>query len=80
MGYSTFVDVENKDIRDRNRGSVMLNIFEDHATDGVMNAMGMATVLGYFREIPEGERGDALAMFTAMCESAGYLGNNETRH
>lgn len=79
MGYSLFNEVENEEVRNRNRGRVMLNMYEDHCRDGVVDAAGLAIILGYFKEIPSAERAAALEMFTALCQHKGYAGN-VTKH
>lgn len=74
MGYNLFLDVEEIESRNRNRGQVMLNIFEDHCTDRRIGPAGMVAILGYFKAIPSDERMEALEYFKAMTTKAGYNG------
>lgn len=74
MGYNLFLDVEDQESRNRNRGQVMLNIFEDHCTDHRVGPAGMVAILGYFKNIPAAERMEALEHFKAMTTKAGYNG------
>ena len=73
LNYSLFLDVDEPGIRDRNRGVVMLNIYEDHCRNGTFSAAGVASMLGYFKEIPEEERQAALDIFGALCQQRGYV-------
>ena len=74
MGYNLFLEVEDTESRDRNRGQVMLNIFEDHCQDRRVGPAGMVAILGYFKGIPADERMAALEQFKAMTTKAGYNG------
>ena len=67
-----FFDVEDEELRNRNRAVMMANIYEDYCQDNMMSAAGVAQILGYFKEIPEEERGAALQMFSAIVQANGY--------
>jgi hypothetical protein len=75
MGYELFNDVEDAETRDRNRGQVMLNIYQDHCNSKVLDAAGVAALLGYFKEVPADEKANALAYFTILCEQQGHFGS-----
>jgi hypothetical protein len=70
---SLFTDVEDEVTRDRNRGVVLLNIYEDHCKDSIVPAAGISSILSYFKEIPDDERLAALAVFTQLCEEKGLI-------
>lgn len=74
MGYNLFLDVEDIESRNRNRGQVMLNIFEDHCTDRRIGPAWMVAMLGYFKSIPADERIAALDSFRVMSTAKGYNG------
>jgi hypothetical protein len=70
---SLFTDIEDEKIRNRNRGVVMLNIYEDHCKGSIVPAAGISSIIGYFKQIPDEERQDALSVFTQLCGDKGYL-------
>lgn len=80
MGYSLFNDVEDAEVRNRNRGMVMLNMYEDHCRAGILDAAGLTVILGYFKDIPAGDRADALGIFQALCQQRGYASGTPTTH
>lgn len=73
-GYSLFNDVEDFELRSRNRGVVMANIFEEHLRDGVLSPVKAGLILEYFSRIPPTERSLAKDMFEAMLLERGLVG------
>lgn len=55
-GYSTFTDVEDTELRDRNRIQVLYNIYERHTKDGMTTVGGLMQLQEYLQAIPEDER------------------------
>jgi len=55
-GYSLFNDIEDTELRVRNRAVVMANIFDDNldekATTPTIKGAGAALLLSYFSKIP----------------------------
>lgn len=52
-----FNDIEDVELRARNRAIIMANIYEDNLTKGnKINALGAKLLLTYFSKIPEQER------------------------
>lgn len=74
MGLDLFMEVEDQELRDRNRGMVMINLFEDNNKQGRLDPAGLSVILGYFAQLPPAERLGALEYFNAIAKSSGYLG------
>lgn len=56
-GFSLFNDIDNRDLRSRNRAVLLANITEDNLTKNKrLTEKGTVLVLGYFTSIPEDER------------------------
>lgn len=74
-GYSLFEDIEDIDLRTRNRAVVLANIYEDnpHLSDNTSTSKrGALLIFGYMDSIPEGERAVTLESFYEQMESRGY--------
>lgn len=56
QGFNLFNDIEDFDLRTRNRAVVLANIYEDNCENGKVSGKGALTILNYFQKIPEGER------------------------
>ena len=54
-GYPLFNDVEDFELRTRNRGIIMANIMEDNTTDGIVSSRGIKDVTGYYSKVPAHE-------------------------
>jgi len=72
--YTLFEEVEDRELRDRNRGVVMVNIYEDYCRDDKMSAAGVAALLGYFKQIPDDEQASAFVMFNTLIQQRGHRG------
>ncbi len=73
--YSLFNDIENPELRARNRGIVLANIAMDHQSprkEGSLTATGTAKVLDYFGHIPMAEREMAMGNFMAHLKREGF--------
>jgi hypothetical protein len=68
QGYSLFFDVEDTDLRARNRSIVMYNVYDDHSKNGVTSAKALPIMLGYLQKIPLEERADVVARFRLMTQ------------
>lgn len=51
-GYPTFIDVEDFELRAKNRGQIMCNIIDDHTEGSKMSARGAADLMEYCSLIP----------------------------
>lgn len=71
-GFSLFSDVEDYELRSRNRAVVMANIAENNSRNQRINANGMGLVLGYFNSIPSNERKDAIVKFVTSMKERGF--------
>lgn len=72
-GYSLFKDVEDVELRDRNRAQVLWNIFESNSENGNATVKGMAYLVGYTNQIPEAERRPMITQFTLMLHQGGTV-------
>jgi len=54
-GLHTFNSIEDSELRNRNRGVTMANLFEDNIKKGSrsVSQRGAAMILGYFAGVPE---------------------------
>ena len=70
-GFALFNDVEDAELRTRNRAVVLANIAEDNMREQKLSPKGVLLVLGYFSSVPEKERAKVQ---TAFVESMGQRG------
>lgn len=71
-GFSLFNDIEDKQLRNRNRAVVLTNISEDNTKDGLINGKGAGLVLGYFINIPADEREEVKIKYTQFMQERGF--------
>lgn len=74
-GYSLFNDIEDVNLRERNRAVVMCNIYEDnpHLTDKTTTSKkGALLIFGYMDKVPEESRAELIKTFHAQMETRGY--------
>lgn len=71
-GFALFNDIEDAELRNRNRGVVLANIAEDNMTGQVINGKGAVLVLGYFNAVPEYERKSVKMEFVKSMISRGF--------
>lgn len=71
-GFDLFNDVEDQELKTRNRAVVLANIAENHIKDRRINAKGISLVLGYFNQIPMHEREIVKDRFKADMISRGF--------
>lgn len=72
-GFALFNDIEDYELRTRNRSVVLSNIVEDNTRDQRISPQGAALVLGYFSKIPSDEREDVQKAFKASMSRLGYV-------
>jgi hypothetical protein len=71
-GFALFNDIEDAELRNRNRGVVLANIAQDNMNGDVINAKGAMLVLGYFNQVPEYERSKVKKNFVDNMLSRGF--------
>ena len=71
--YSLFEDVKDEALRNRNRGVIMANIYEDNLLNGNNVSMtGVKQVVSYYNRIPKDERLEAMDAFRNCMRERGY--------
>ena len=71
-GFSLFNDIEDQELRNRNRSVVLANIAQDNTRNKLISAKGASLILGYFGLIPEAERGAVQGKFLEAMKSRGF--------
>lgn len=74
-GYALFNDVEDVNLRTRNRAVVMANMYEDYPepnAKGAVSKKGALLIFGYMDAIPANERNATLKEFYQQMEARGY--------
>lgn len=71
-GFALFNDIEDEELRTRNRAVVLCNMYEDSAKNGRVAPAAAAQVLGYYSNIPEGERKSVKERFVKEMLLRGY--------
>jgi hypothetical protein len=72
-GFSLFNDVEDINLRNRNRAVVLTNIAEDNTRNQLITAKGAGLLLGYFGLIDPNERADVQQRFTNNMKERGFI-------
>lgn len=71
-GFCLFNDIEDGDLRTRNRAVVLANIATDNTRNRLISPNGAGIILGYFSNIPAEERGAVKEMFQDFMKGRGY--------
>lgn len=71
-GFELFSDIEDAELRTRNRAVVMANIASDHTKNKKISPKGASLILGYFLKLPEGERKMAQDKFQSTMNERGF--------
>lgn len=71
-GYSLFNDIEDIELRTRNRAVILTNLAADHTKNKLISAKGAGLILGYFGLIPENERKGVEGAFKEGMKQRGY--------
>lgn len=72
-GFSLFNDVEDINLRMRNRAVVMANIAEQYTKDKKITTKGASLILGYFECIPLAERRPLELKFTEVMRDRHFI-------
>ena len=70
-GYDLFNDVEDIQLKTRNRAICMWNIFQSGSKGGKVHKGTTATMFGYFTSIPSDERADVLSLLGEIYAEGG---------
>ena len=72
--YSLFNDIEDVELRNRNRAVVLCNMAEDHIDrkSKRVSMKGAALILGYFNHVAEEDRDDVKDQFAVMMQQRGF--------
>lgn len=70
-GRSTFTDIEDTELRNRNQTVVLWNIYEENTQEGLTSAQGAAELVGYVNALPEHDRAAVVAMLRDILEGEG---------
>lgn len=71
--FETFNDVENKELRVRNRAVVMANIWEDHSDGKKLSPLGTKLLFTYFNNVPEEEKKVTFDTFKSHMTVRGFV-------
>ena len=73
-GFSLFNDVEDTELRNRNRAVILTNIALSHTKNRKITPGGAGLILGYFNEVNLEDRKDVQTRFVNQMKSEGmYL-------
>jgi hypothetical protein len=72
-GFCLFNDIENPELRNRNRATILANIASDNTKNRIIHAKGAALILGYFKEVPEHDREDVKEQFKQNMKERGFV-------
>ena len=71
-GFALFSDIEDEQLRARNRAVVLTNMASDHSKNQKISPGGAGLMLGYFRAIPEAERAITQQFFIKRMKEEGF--------
>lgn len=71
-GFALFNDIEDAELRDRNRAIVMANMAQDHSKNNLITPNGAGLILGYWNAIPKEQRGNAMPKFLEQMKARGF--------
>lgn len=71
-GFHLFNDIEDEQLRARNRAVVLANIAEDNTKKNLITPRGASLILGYFNCVPQEERAVTQGKFESQMKERGY--------
>jgi hypothetical protein len=71
-GFNLFNDIEDIDLRTRNRAVVLANIFQDNSKNLKMTPKGASVFLNYFKLIPDEEKQRVETKFRECMKERGF--------
>lgn len=72
-GWSLFNDIDDINLRNRNRAVVLSNIAEDCTRNRLISPRGASLILQYFKLIPDAEKIDVRNRFAQNMKEKGYV-------
>lgn len=73
-GFSLFNEIQDKELRTRNRAVILANITEDNLTPNKrVTPKGAVLVLGYFTCIPDEEKADTEKAYARAMQERGFV-------
>lgn len=70
---SLFNDIEDRELRNRNRAVILANELERGFTRGKVTAKAAAFIMGYFANVPEDERKEVKDKFIEFAYDRGFV-------
>ncbi len=71
-GFDLFNDIEDTELRNRNRAIVLANIAEDNARERRISPGAAGTILGYFKQVPDEDKHDVQNRFIRAMQERGF--------
>lgn len=71
-GFPLFNDIEDTQLRTRNRAVILTNIMEDGFVKGKIKAKAALLIMGYFNSIPAEEKEDTRQAFIKQAGERGF--------
>lgn len=71
-GFELFSDIEDKNLRNRNRAVVLTNMASMHTKNKRINAAGAGLILGYFNLVPMEDKADVQYRFMEQMQKEGF--------
>lgn len=71
-GMSLFNDIEDFELRNRNRSVILANLASDHTKNKLISAKGSSLILGYFGLVPPEERDVVQSKFKEEMKLRGF--------
>ena len=70
--YSLFNDVEDAELRNRNRAVVLANIAQDSTKNRLISPGGAGTILGYFNQLSNEDKPLVQELFVKRMKEQGF--------
>ena len=71
-GFDLFNDIEDTQLRNRNRACVLANIAQDNCKNRLISPGGAGLILGYFKQVPELDRNEVKNKFMEFMTQKGF--------
>ncbi len=71
-GFDLFNDIEDSELRNRNRAVVLSNMAQDNTKEQRISPKGAALIIGYFTKVPENDRQVVMNKFKESMNNKGY--------
>lgn len=71
-GFSLFNDIEDLELRKRNRAVIMVNLLADNFSQGKIEARGSLLIIGYMSKVPTEDRKELVDEFVRQANERGF--------